>query len=290
MYSVTRAVARGEGDWAEVPYNVREAIVHTLSHPDSVSDAHPMPDGPRLTHSSSSHKSQQLLLPTLSERDVQCSIDTFEDGLWVRDQAVRCYARFHNSVEALYREARGQLRPLWRTAMQLRSDYLEGVRKQLGLLPSDSIPEGVPIPQHYAERTAHEEMILESMLQNLQQLRDASVRFAAHWLTDDEKIAMGTNPVYLQAEAIGEGTPRSYNQQMKSPRSLLEKPGARRPSHRVSLPANASSCGKSTAIDEGLTMGDPKLMSLLQQYAERLAEISERGDKVSSHNRDKHKH
>ncbi|CCW71282.1 unnamed protein product [Phytomonas sp. Hart1] len=291
MNNIMRAIVKGEGDWSEVPRGVREAILHTLSHAKDAATAHSIRDGPRLSRSTSSQRSQQVVLPTLSEHDVQCSIDTFEDGLWVRDQAVRSYARFHNSVEVLYRAARGQLRSLWRTAMQLRPDYLEKVRMQLGLSLSDSIPEGVPIPQHYAVEVDHEEMILESMFQDLQQLREESVKFAANWLTDHEKIAMGANPAYLQAEAIdGETQRRSENRQKESFRNLIVKSETRRPHYVSGSPTSIDPCQKNSCIDEGLTMGDPKLIALLQQYAERLTEIHEKGGKGSSQDIGKHKH
>ncbi|CAC9436441.1 protein of unknown function - conserved [Leishmania donovani] len=140
--------------------------------------------------------------PLLTEEAVQSSIETFEDAAWVREEAVRSYAEFHNNVESLHATMRTQLRPVWRTAMQLRPDILADVRDEWRLRRRDSIPDGIPIPAAAAQHIALQETILSEVEDTLQVLRNTSVRFAAHFLSDEEKISMGANPAYLRAPDI----------------------------------------------------------------------------------------
>ncbi|KAG5488086.1 hypothetical protein LSCM1_08150 [Leishmania martiniquensis] len=204
---LVRAVAHGDGDWANVPLPVRDAIVTVLTQPSaspllralsSVGEASCDDATGRATRPANAPSAR----PMLTEVAVQSSIDTFEDAAWVRDEAVRSYAEFHNNVESLHSSMRTQLRPVWRTAMQLHPDLLADVRGECHLSRRDSIPDGIPIPLSAAHQIAMQEDILNEMEDTLQLLRNTSVRFAAHFLSDAEKISMGANPAYLRAPDI----------------------------------------------------------------------------------------
>lgn len=201
VYQVARAVANGDGDWAEVPRCVREAIVLSLGRPTS------RPEGlvDAADSSESWLKKDRPLVdipPVLSEGVVQRSIQTFEDAAWMRDQAVRSYAQFHNNIETLYTAMRGQLRALWKTAMQLHPEILHSVRREYRLRETDEIPDGVPLAQSAVQHIIEQERVLDDLVTNLDAVRESSVRFAAYFLTDEEKMAMGANPAFLRPDDI----------------------------------------------------------------------------------------
>lgn len=207
---VARTVANGEGDWAEVPSAVRDAILLALTQASTVPlrslDGSPLGvstgAGAGAVANMSPHPSSSVAPSILTEGNVQSSIQTFEDAAWVRDEAVRSYAEFHNSVESLHAAMRTQLHPVWKTAMQLRPGVLADVRDRFRLSRMDVIPDGVPITPASAQHIAQQEMILDEVEDTLQMLRNTSVRFAAHFLSDEEKISMGANPAYLRAPDI----------------------------------------------------------------------------------------
>ncbi|CAM36444.1 conserved hypothetical protein [Leishmania braziliensis MHOM/BR/75/M2904] len=172
--------------------------------------------------------------PLLTEEVVQSSVDTFEDAAWVRDEAVRSYAEFHNNVESLHATMRTQLRPVWRTAMQLHPDILADVRDEWHLRRRDSIPDNIPISVAASQGIELQETILHDVEDALQVLRNTSVRFAAHFLSDKEKISMGANPAYLRAPDIDREVVMSRSQSIStSPQrtlpamtaSILSSPG-----------------------------------------------------------------
>lgn len=263
VYQVARAVANGEGDWAEVPHCVREAIVISLSASKEPNGQQCSSGGPSSTWPKASTSPQpQALPPVLSEGAVQHSIQTFEDGAWMRDQAVRTYAQFHNSVETLQIAMKGQLRSIWRTALQLHPSVLGRVRRRLRADVTDDIPNGVEIAPRDLRRIRHQEMILEELVADLQTLRDNSVRFAAHWLTDEEKVAMGANPAYLRPEDVD--------------RALLSRD--RRAASHTTTPSRRASVQSEDPISTNRclspTLHDPELARLRRAYTMRLAELS----------------
>ncbi|KPA73652.1 hypothetical protein ABB37_09594 [Leptomonas pyrrhocoris] len=235
---VARTVANGEGDWAEVPYAVRDAIVLALTQSsvaplrrlkESASGAGPgAVSSAAFTPSHPPQPSPSADLSVLTEGNVQSSIRSFEDAAWVRDEAVRSFAEFHNTVEALHAAMRTQLRPVWRTAMQLRPDILADVRDRLRLNRADLIPDGVAIPPATAQHIAQQERILDEVEDTLQQLRNTSVRLAAHFLSDEEKISMGANPAYLRAPDIDrvvvESSGQSCTQRLSPAPAALSTP------------------------------------------------------------------
>jgi hypothetical protein len=155
--------------------------------------------------------------PILTEGNVQSGIRTFEDAAWVRDEAVRSYAEFHNNIEALHASMRTQLHPVWKTSMQLRPGLLADVRDHFRLSRTDEIPDGVPITPATAQHIAQQEMILDEVEDTLQMLRNTSVRFAAHFLSDEEKISLGANPAYLRAPDIDREVVESRAQSVTAP-------------------------------------------------------------------------
>lgn len=214
---VTRTVANGEGDWAEVPPAIRDAIVMALTqsspHPLRRSEgSQPAVGAGALVQTAPSYVAASASPSALTEGNVQSSIQTFDDAAWVRDTAVRSYAEFHNNIESLHAAMRGQLHPVWKTAMQLRPDILADVRDQLQLRRTDAIPDGVPITAATAQHIAQQELILDEVEDTLQMLRNTSVRFAAHFLSDEEKISMGANPAYLRAPDIDREVVESHTQ------------------------------------------------------------------------------
>ncbi|KAG5508631.1 hypothetical protein JIQ42_08418 [Leishmania sp. Namibia] len=239
---LVREVAHGDGGWADVPLPLRDAIATALAQSSgapllrvlsSVGDASYEDVAGRVPR----HGSAASVPPTLTEGTVQSSIDTFEDAAWVRDEAVRSYAEFHNNVESLHSSMRTQLRPVWKTAMQLHPDILADVRDECRLSRRDSIPEGIPIRPSAAQKIETQEEILSEVEDILQVLRNTSVRFAAHFLSDGEKISMGANPAYLRApeidrEVVGS---RSHSTSTSTQRALSARA------------ASASSCAGAAA-------------------------------------------
>nr|CAJ2466134.1 unnamed protein product [Leishmania braziliensis] len=239
VFRVARAVARGDGDWADVPLAVRDAIVMVLAQPSSGA-LHGVQGG--IGDASCADWRGQVVRyvngaftpPLLTEEVVQSSVDTFEDAAWVRDEAVRSYAEFHNNVESLHATMRTQLRPVWRTAMQLHPDILADVRDEWHLRRRDSIPDNIPISVAASQGIELQETILHDVEDALQVLRNTSVRFAAHFLSDKEKISMGANPAYLRAPDIDREVVMSRSQSIStSPQrtlpamtaSILSSPG-----------------------------------------------------------------
>ncbi|XQJ24134.1 hypothetical protein NXY56_000013 [Leishmania guyanensis] len=239
VFRVARAVARGDGDWADVPLAVRDAIVMVLAQPSSGA-LHSVQGG--IGDASCADWRGQVVRyvngaftpPLLTEEVVQSSVDTFEDAAWVRDEAVRSYAEFHNNVESLHATMRTQLRPVWRTAMQLHPDILADVRDEWHLRRRDSIPDNIPISVAASQGIELQETILHDVEDALQVLRNTSVRFAAHFLSDKEKISMGANPAYLRAPDIDREVVMSRSQSIStSPQrtlpamtaSILSSPG-----------------------------------------------------------------
>eukprot|EP00796_Vickermania_ingenoplastis_P010763 gene10763-7491_t len=197
VYHVAQAVAHGDGDWARVPHRIREAVLRALAQPTAGDESAP-PAAPRASYVAGA------LPPYLTEPMIEGSIDTFSDAAWVRAEAVRSVAQFHNGVEALQSSMGGHLHALWHVAMQLRRERLEQLRRGLQLQHDDPIPDGVALPSDFAAELEHQEEALEAVVDALNRLRAASVRFTAHFLSDEEKAAMGANPAYLRPEALGE--------------------------------------------------------------------------------------
>ncbi|KPI87849.1 hypothetical protein ABL78_3076 [Leptomonas seymouri] len=226
-----RAVANGEGDWAEVAPAVRDAIVLAITQ-SSVAPLRSLEGtlegiGPCASTTAAVMTSAPLgswssdAPGVLTEGNVQSSIQTFEDAAWVRDEAVRSYAEFHNSVESLHAAMRTQLYPVWKTALQLRPGILADVRDHLKLSRTSMIPDGVPIMPAAAQHIAQQERILDEVEDTLQMLRNTSVRFAAHFLSDEEKISMGANPAYLRAPDIDREVVESRAQGLAAPPAVL---------------------------------------------------------------------
>ncbi|TPP54563.1 hypothetical protein CGC21_18025 [Leishmania donovani] len=284
---VVRAVARGDGDWADVPPSLRNVIVMALTQSSGaplrsvqggVGDAS-YADGagraPGRVNGASA-------TPLLTEEAVQSSIETFEDAAWVREEAVRSYAEFHNNVESLHATMRTQLRPVWRTAMQLRPDILADVRDEWRLRRRDSIPDGIPIPAAAAQHIALQETILSEVEDTLQVLRNTSVRFAAHFLSDEEKISMGANPAYLRAPDIDKEVVVSRSQststspQRALPASVMSVSSSAGPVASAHIKPSASNrhvhSGKSSCASRGAG-DDPLLEELRKQYQLRIREL-----------------
>ncbi|GET85366.1 hypothetical protein, conserved [Leishmania tarentolae] len=204
---VVRAVSHGDGDWADLPPSLRNAVLMTLTQScrtplhsvqSSAGDtryAHETGQARGCAHRASAP-------PPLTEEVVQSSIETFEEAAWVREEAARSYAEFHNNVESLYATMCTQLRSVWRTAMQLSPDILADVRDEWHLSRRDRIPDGIPLPASATQHLPLQEAILDEVVETLRVLRNTSVRFAAYFLTDEEKISMGVNPAYLRAPDI----------------------------------------------------------------------------------------
>lgn len=204
MYRVAREVARGGGDWASVPQCVREAVLLALTQPNSTTLSTPRrirtpppaaADASHLRSAPTSHPPRAL--PCLTEGLIESNIRTFHDAEWVREQAVRSFAHFHNSVEDLQREMGGHLQALWGAALQLHPEVLGELRWRFNLRRSDPIPDGLPIEESVAERLMRQEVALDQLVSDVQQLRAHSVQFAAEFLADEELRAMCINPAYL---------------------------------------------------------------------------------------------
>lgn len=260
FYNIATTIANGEGEWSQVPENVREAVLDTLRNPPSgASRGSAVTVAPRRS-------------PTaLTEAQVQRSVETFEDAEWVRMQSLRSYAHFHNNLESMYASMTDQCQPLWKTAMQLSPAVLNDVQASRRLSKADPIPDGVPIPDEQVGCILHQERILNDMVFYLEKLRASSVRFAAHFLTDEEKTAMGANPAYLKRDAIErelsacEGTPgRPESLPPSTPKRSPVRPG-----EQLSSPPQASS------IMDYST--DPYLEELRHEYLLRIAELSSIG-------------
>lgn len=192
-YEVMEDVANGAGGWSEVPPHVREAVLLAL-------ERSPPREGRGAARLKRVARAVPPPPPYLTEETIERSIDTFEDALWVRAQGVRRLAQFHNAVETLQAAMGTHMSSLWRTSMQLRPDRLEEVRHSLGLRRHDCIPDGVPLSPQFARELVDQERILATLVEDLQRLRQTSVRFAAHYLSEEEKLNMGANPAYLRPE------------------------------------------------------------------------------------------
>ncbi|KAG8339380.1 hypothetical protein ERJ75_000255000 [Trypanosoma vivax] len=192
---ITRAAANSEGDWAKVPLCVREAIMVALA---SVT----LPNGFCRQDSAESGDSSftRVTAPRLTEEALQRSVQTFEDASFLRTEAVRCYAHFHNTVEGLREMMQSQLYALWRTALQLDPDHLNNIGARRGLGLRDFIPNDVTIEGDALKRLTRLESLLHEMNNGVEILRAASVRFAASVLSDDEKQSMGLDPMNLRPE------------------------------------------------------------------------------------------
>lgn len=281
VYQVARSVARGDGEWAEVPRCVREAIVLSLAAPGGGGDGQQPPGrrgiaGTSAPASAPTPPQRRPLPPVLSEAAVQRSVRSFNDGAWVRDQAVRSYAQFHNSVESLHTSMRGQLRALWRTAMQLNPRILDEVRREHGLGGGDAIPDGVPIRPDEVDSIVAQERVLDELAVDLQQLRDSSVRLAAHWLTDREIMAMGANPAYLRPSVIDHEVSqrsRSRSRSLRAGPSPTPRAGTR----------DGSRSRRDEAWELSAPKGDTELRELRRQYAERLAAPTPQGERRARH-------
>ncbi|RNF13056.1 uncharacterized protein Tco025E_06363 [Trypanosoma conorhini] len=207
---VVRAVANGDGDWAEVPRCVREAVVLALAGRESQAAG-----GVGATAEAAARRhcdrwpepreGSRAAVSSLSEEVVQRSVRTFEDAAWVRDQAVRSFAQFHNTVEETREGLRHHLRALWRTAAQLDPALLRDLRRERGLSPGDEVPENVVLPTAALRRLRQLEAMVDEVADGVEALRWASVRFAANLLSDDEKRAMGLDPADLRAEDVPPG-------------------------------------------------------------------------------------
>ncbi|KAG5512270.1 hypothetical protein JKF63_07792 [Porcisia hertigi] len=204
---LARAVARGDGDWASVPPALRDVIVIALRESSCVpvrsirGRVSTAPYGDE-TKRGSGHANAATAPAPLTEEAVQSSIFTFDDAAWVRHEAVRSYAEFHNNIESMHVAMRTQLRPVWRTAMQLHPGILADIRDEYHLSRRGEIPDGIAISAAASQHIALQEAILGEVEDTLQALRNMSVRLAAHFLSDEEKVSMGANPAYLRAPDI----------------------------------------------------------------------------------------
>lgn len=155
-------------------------------------------DAPPLSSSSSTSHAPIPVPPYLTEAMIERNIDSFQDAAWVREQAVRSYAQFHNTVETLTTSMGSHLHALWHTAIPLSPEHVQRIRRRLRLRAQDSIPDGVPLPSEAEKDVLLMEELLHRLAVDVQQLREDSVQFAAFFLTEEEKLAMGANPVYLR--------------------------------------------------------------------------------------------
>ncbi|EPY20872.1 hypothetical protein AGDE_14434 [Angomonas deanei] len=205
---------------------------------------------------------------------VQRSVQSFEDAEWVRDQAARGFAQFHNNVEALHIALNTQLEALLKTAMQLNPDLLSSVRQQHHLRRTDTIPDGIVISDEQAEAIACQEEILADLATDLHQLRNTSVRFASHFLTDAEKRTMGANPAFLRAEDIDRAEESRLRRSSRSVSRITvpEYTPARTPispkETEVSHPRPLSPFNRVAQKD------DPYLVELRREYVRRIAELN----------------
>ncbi|CBZ22996.1 conserved hypothetical protein [Leishmania mexicana MHOM/GT/2001/U1103] len=201
--------------------------------------------------------------PLLTEEAVQSSIATFEDAAWVREEAVRSFAEFHNNVESLHATMRTQLRPVWRTAMQLRPDILADVRDEWRLRRRDIIPDGIPIPAAAVQHIARQETILSEVEDTLQALRNTSVRFAAHFLSDEEKISMGANPAYLRAPDIDKEVvvSRSQSTSTSTQRAV--------PASVISFPSSAGAVASAHVKPSGSSAAAAAVHTPREEYSRR---------------------
>lgn len=290
---IVQTVANGEGDWSALPQSLRDSIVIAIT------EQQPSYLGSQAAYGSQLYEEPvSLAPPPLSEGVVQSSVETFDDAAWVRAEAVRSYTQFHNSIEALHSTMHGQLHPVWRTAMQLHPDILRTVRHDRRLNQRDSIPDGVPIPPAALQHLAQQEMVLLRLENDLQVLRNASVRFAAHFLTDEEKMAFGANPAYLRPVDIDkevesvydhtsvslsrsrshrESRARAARHSTSATRSSSGAPAARRsPSstrqkhHHRHLDLSANGRRRHEAKEP---VEDPLLQDLRMQYKKRLSDL-----------------
>ncbi|ORC91239.1 uncharacterized protein TM35_000062440 [Trypanosoma theileri] len=218
ILQVARSVANGDGEWGDVPRCVREAIVLALAGPDShtAQQIDTTAAAEELLQQQHHHHQQQKrycspwpppreenrLAPSLTEEVIQRSVSSFEDAAWLRDQAVRSFAQFHNTVEGLREGMRHHLRALWRTAVQLDPALMYSVQRQYNLRPGDEIPESVHVSAETQQQLLHLQSMIEEVNNSVETLRAASVRFAANLLSDDEKRAMGLNPANLRPEDL----------------------------------------------------------------------------------------
>ncbi|EKF32353.1 hypothetical protein MOQ_003798 [Trypanosoma cruzi marinkellei] len=213
VMQVVCAVANGDGDWADVPRCVREAIVLALAGPQSQAAQHvnaaalPSLGGEAAKRRQCSpcpetRQDGRVVASSLSEEMIQRGVQTFEDAAWVRDQAVRSFAQFHNSIEATREAMRHHLRSLWRTAIQLDPSLLRDIQQERRLGPRDEVPEDVTISGGTLRRMQQLEAMVDEIEGSVDALRWTSVRFAANFLSDDEKRAMGLDPANLRPEDV----------------------------------------------------------------------------------------
>ncbi|RNF10424.1 hypothetical protein TraAM80_01597 [Trypanosoma rangeli] len=297
VVQVVRAVANGDGDWADVPRCVREAILLALTGPQSqtargigaateaaaAAAAAASVDGgaAERRHRNlwpESHEGTRVAAVSLTEEVIQRSVRTFEDAAWVRDQAVRSFAQFHNNIEETREAMRHHLRALWRTAAQLDPTLLRKIRQECNLRPGDDVPDGVVIPAAALRRLQEVEAMVDEVAEGVEALRWASVRFAANVLSDEEKQAMGLDPADLRPEDVLLGhTPpcgsgRMYTAAQNSPsgdgnvpHALLDPP---RKSHEpVGSPEKSSTPSR---LGDGLTLSERR-----ERYMSRIALLNE---------------
>ncbi|ESL10338.1 hypothetical protein TRSC58_01932 [Trypanosoma rangeli SC58] len=299
VVQVVRAVANGDGDWAEVPRCVREAILLALTGPQSqtargiggaaevaaaaaTAAAASVDGGPAKRRYRNpwpeSHEGPRVATSSLTEEVIQRSVRTFEDAAWVRDQAVRSFAQFHNSIEETREAMRHHLRALWRTAAQLDPSLLRNIRQEFNLRPGDDVPDDVVIPATALQRLQEVEAMVDEVAEGVEALRWASVRFAANVLSDEEKQAMGLNPADLRPEdvllrhtpprgsscmcATGQNPPSGDG---NVPHALLDPP---RKSHEpVESPEKSSAPSR---LGDGLTLSERR-----ERYMSRIALLNE---------------
>ncbi|PBJ77539.1 hypothetical protein BCY84_06230 [Trypanosoma cruzi cruzi] len=216
VVQVVCAVANGDGDWADVPRCVREAIVLALAGPQSQMAPHFNAAASSSLGGEAANRRQcsswpeprqeaRVLASSLSEEMIQRGVQTFEDAAWVRDQAVRSFAQFHNSIEATREAVRHHLRSLWRTAIQLDPSLLRVIQQERRLGPRDEIPEDTIISGGTLRRMQQLEAMVDEIEGSVDALRWTSVRFAANFLSDEEKRAMGLDPANLRPEDVSLG-------------------------------------------------------------------------------------
>ncbi|KAH9577723.1 hypothetical protein LSM04_001032 [Trypanosoma melophagium] len=246
ILQVARSVANGDGDWGDVPRCVREAIVLALAGPDSytaqqIDTAAAAAELLQQAQSQSQQNQQQeqqqrrywspwptpreenRLVPSLTDEIIQRSVCTFEDAVWLRDQAVRSFAQFHNTVESLREGMRHHLRALWRTAIQLDPSLMYTVQREYNLQPSDAIPDSVAIGGEVQQQLLRLQSMIEELNSSVDTLRDTSVRFAANMLSDDEKRAMGLNPANLRPEDLRSRTASHLTSMMTTTTTSLHR-------------------------------------------------------------------
>lgn len=282
-----RAIPHGSSQSPPFSYSsAADAALRRVSQIASHSEA-----GPPLSSSSSSPST--ALPPYLTEAMIERNIDCFNDAAWVREQAVRSYAQFHNTIETLTTAMGSHLHALWHTATPLSPTHLHTIRRGLRLRMEDRIPDGIQLPKEAEQDVTIMERLLQKLAGDVQQLREDSVQFASFFLTEEEKLSMGINPAYLRRHVPSNTLPRddesggkhSLRRSAARPqeRGARDSPEAPRrvssPPHRRHLPLDGRSKSRSESRRNGQHHDDLLSPSVRLRYLPCSTPVGVRGNR-----------